>query len=248
MKLSNEAKVGMMVTVAVIMLVVLTVKAGNFRLTNKGSVIKVHLMNVDGVSTNSPVMFNGLEVGLVKAVDIKDEPSGVKMELSIWLEEGVKIHQGASAYVKNMGFMGEKYIGLTGGNAQLGYLMEGDLIIGQEPADLDRILLDGQAVVQEIKSISTNINARLSKNEEAIDRIFTNADHTMVNLASITDNVNERLTVNEQKIDEIVMHLHSVSANLDLFTADLKENPWKLLHRTKEQKANHREEIEKLLK
>lgn len=241
MKLSNEAKIGMMVTVAVILLVILTVKTGNFHLSNKGYAVRVHFQNIDGVSTNSPVMFNGFEVGRVKDILIKDEPDGVKMELVVWLNEGVRVHEGAAAYVKNMGFLGEKYVGLTAGEATKGYLKENDLIVGNEPADLDRILADGQTIASEIKTIATAVSEKLKKNDQAIDRIFSNLDTTMANVSSITGNVNERLAVNKNNIDETLLNVKSTSVNLDLMTYDLMMNPWKILFRSKDQKTQNRE-------
>ncbi len=238
MKLSNEAKVGIMVTAAFVLLAILTFKTGNFKIYNKGYAIKVDFQNVDGVSTNSPVMFNGFEVGRVKGVAIKDEVDGVKMELTVWLNEGVKVHQDARAYVKNMGFLGEKYVGLTSGDAKKSYLQAGDLIVGNEPADLDKVL----AQAQEITAI---INQKLKNNDQAIDRIFVNLDKTMANATSITDNVNERLAVNKTNIDEIVTNLKSTSVNLDLMTYDIMMNPWKLIFRTKEQKLEDLEFVNK---
>jgi phospholipid/cholesterol/gamma-HCH transport system substrate-binding protein len=244
MKLSNEAKVGLMVTLSVVLLAILTFKTGNMNFSVKGYELRVQFENVDGISTNSPVMFNGLEVGRVKDIVVRDDHNGARMEVVVWIRDGVRLRKGARAYVKNMGFMGEKYVGLKAGRAGEEYLSPDALIIGQEPADLDRVLREGQEIVKEVKSISASINQRLTKNAEAIDRVFVNLDASLANAAEISENLNDRFKANRDHIDDIMANLRSSSENLDLFTYDLMQNPWKLMYRPKDQRARHEKELE----
>jgi len=243
MKMNNEIKIGIMITVVLAILAVLTFRTGEINFKKEGYTIKVNFQMIDGISVNAPVMLNGYEVGHVEDINIVYGAEETKMELLVWLDQKAKLRKGAKAYVKNMGFMGEKYVGLTSGDAGGSYLPPGSNIIGQEPADLDRILIDGKDVIKEIKAASVNIkeaminvNERLKKNEKAIDNIFANLDTTMANMVSITANVDERLTKNEEKIDSMMTHLHSSSVNLDQFSYDLKKNPWKLMYRSKEKR------------
>ena len=236
MKISNEVKIGAMIAAVVGMLAYLTIQTGDFRFVKEGYTVKVLFRNIDGVSLNAPVMLNGLEVGKVEAIDIVEMPDGTLLQLTVWLEKDARLTNGTTAYVKNLGFLGEKYVGLAVTSASSGYLEPGSVIRGKEPADLDTLLLDGQDIAREVKEISSNLNERLTKNKEAIDRIVTNVDSSMASLKSITANLDERLTVNEEKIDETMSRLRSSAINLDQFTYDLKMNPWKLLYRPKDKR------------
>lgn len=236
MKISNNAKIGMMVAAVIGLLAYLTVQSGDFRFVKEGYTVKVLFKNIDGVSLNAPVMLNGLEVGKVEAIDIVEQPAGTMLQLTVWLEQSARLGKGTRAYVKNMGFLGEKYVGLAVSGTKDGYLEPGAVIHGREPADLDTLLLDGQDIAREIKEISANVNERLTKNTEAIDRIVVNVDASMASLRSVTANLDERLTVNEEKIDETMSRLRSSAINLDQFTYDLKMNPWKLLYRPKDKR------------
>ncbi len=236
MKISNNAKIGMMIIVVIGLLAYLTIQSGDFRFVKEGYTVKVMFKNIDGVSLNAPVMLNGLEVGKVEAIDIVELPEGTMLQLTVWLEQSARLSKGTRAYVKNMGFLGEKYVGLAVTGASQGYLEPGAVIYGRDPADMDTLLLDGQDIAKEIKQISTNLNERLTKNKEAIDRIVANVDASMISMRSITANLDERLTVNEQKIDETMSRLRSTAINLDQFTYDLKMNPWKLLYRPKDKR------------
>ncbi|MBU0467895.1 MAG: MCE family protein [Candidatus Omnitrophica bacterium] len=241
MKINNETKIGMMITGIVIVLATLTIRTENFKVTKDGYRVRVHFQDIDGVNLNSPVMFNGFEVGIVEDVVIRDDNDGTKMELVLWLENKAKLRKGSKAFVKNLGFMGEKYVGLTSGDNDKPYLEENSLIIGQSPADFGQLVSDGQVIASQLKEISQNINERLNINKEHIDSVLLNADLTLKNMSSVTDRIDKKIRSNEDNINNIAENLNKTSANLSLMTSnleeltfDLKLHPWKILHRTKE--------------
>lgn len=242
MKLSNEAKIGMMVGLVLVLLLTLTVKTGDFHFSRKGYLMKVHFDRIDGITSNAPVLLNGLEVGLVKDIAMKEIEGASVMELTIWLKDGTKVKQGAKAYVKGLGFMGEKYVSLTAGDKGGAILPPDSVILGKEPTDIDSILTDGKDITVQIKELSTNLNERIQKNEEKIDRIFTNLDTSLVHAASFSANLDERMKINAKHIDEIMANLHSASENLDELSYDLKLNPWKLMYRSKENQRRPKDE------
>jgi len=241
MKMNNETKIGLMVSVLIALLAVMTVKTGKFNLSNDGYTVKVHFKNVDGVNLNSPVMFNGFEVGVVEDVAISEGDLETKIELTLWIEDKARLRQGAKAYVKNLGFMGEKYVGLTSGDVGAAYLAPGSLIIGHDPPDFGKLLSDGQEIATRLKSITQNIDERLTVNKGLVDETLANLNSTMKDLASLVKNANERLGVNEKKIDDTVANLHHLSVNLEELSYDLKLNPWKIMYRGKEKKISESE-------
>jgi phospholipid/cholesterol/gamma-HCH transport system substrate-binding protein len=234
MKISNEAKVGVMITLVLVSLGVLTVKTGKFNFKKVGYQIKVHFDDIDGVNLNSPVMFNGFEVGVVEDVKIVPTKDQIKMELTLFIDERAKLREGAKAYVKNLGFMGEKYVGLTSGEPGAKRLTENALIVGETPPNMDKLLKDGQKIADQIKQITTNVNERLDLNKEKIDHIIANLDTTMKSTSSVMGSADERFKTNEAQLDEIVTHLNSLSSNLEELSFDLKNNPWKLLYKGEE--------------
>ncbi|MDP8212571.1 MAG: MlaD family protein [Candidatus Zapsychrus exili] len=233
MRFNNEIKIGIMTFAVFASLLILTLRTGNFNFSKTGTIVRVEFENVDGVSTNSPVMFNGLEVGIVRDVIVKDKEDVTKIELVLFLKGKAKLRKGSKAYIKNLGFMGEKYVGLVSAGARGDYLPSGTLIVGEEPSDFGQLLLEGKEVAVQLKEISQNINERLKVNKDAIDEIVSSVNETMGNVSSITASVDERLKTNEKSIDSIVVNLNQASKNLEELSNDLKLNPWKLLYREK---------------
>lgn len=235
MKFNNETKIGILVTVVVVALLVLTYLVGDFNFAEKGYEIKVYFENIDGVDINAPVLLNGLEVGLVKNIQIVYEPK-TQMELTLWLRERAKLRQGAKAYVRTLGMFGEKYIGLTIGEQGQPFIAHGASITGEEPMDFERLLAKGEGIAENIQEISENINERLKVNSAAIDELIANLNKSSQNIASISANIDERLAVNKDHIDALMGHLSIAGKNLEELSADIKENPWKLLYKPKEKR------------
>ncbi len=229
MKISNELKVGILIIICLVGLVILTLSLGDFHVSQGGYKIKVIFQNIDGVESNAPVRLNGLEVGLVKDIKVNYEEDKTRMELTLWLNDRAKIRKGAEAYVKNMGLMGEKYVGLTTGEDGQPFLKPGQTIIGQEPVDFESLIATGEDIAKNLKDISANIKERLDKNKDSIDEIIGNVNVATKNIASITDNVDERMAINKNSLDEIVENLNRTTRNLEELSEDLKNNPWKLL-------------------
>ena len=74
MKISNELKVGLFVMIVAVLLIGLTVRTGDFHLSQGGYELTALFENIDGVALNSPVMLNGLEVGRVTNIQIIYQP------------------------------------------------------------------------------------------------------------------------------------------------------------------------------
>lgn len=239
MKINNEMKIGILVTAVLMILAALTWKTGNFDFSIKGYEMRVQFKDVDGVSLNAPVTLNGLEVGRVKDVQIL-YGEVTRVELTLWLDEGTKIDKGIKAYIKSMGFLGEKFVALVAGDDAQGYLSANSLIQGQEQASFMKLMIEGEDLLGNLKEVSAGINERLKVNSEAIDDIFANTKASMRSIASITENVDERLKVNHQLIDDFMVHINAASENFEEMSYDLKLNPWKLMYKPRPERKKRK--------
>ena len=232
MRVNNETRIGIFVVFVVIVLGILTWKAGDIEIRNGGYEIKVHFKNIDGVALNAPVTVNGLEVGRVSGIDILYGKQTV-MEVTLWLQDHVKLHQGAEAFVKNLGFLGEKYVGLTTGDDDKPFLKPGETIEGNEPASFDKLLDQGGQIAVNLESISKQLDERLKVNAQSIDSIVANLDVTLKDVASISSKMRGYFESDEAPMNQIVINVEQATKNLEEMSLDLKENPWKLLYKEK---------------
>jgi len=232
-----------MVILGAALLLGITVKAGNFTLKKDGYRLTAAFSDIDGVSRNSPVMLNGLEVGVVEDIQIKYGADQTAMELTLWLNNTAKLKEGARVVIKNLGFMGEKYIALTAGDPRAPYLRPGTTIQGEAPVDFNKLMSDGHELLGKANNIAASVDQRLKTNEKNIDETMANLNITMTHMSSLTQHLDKIVSLNEDNIDNILAnfngmsrHLDGASSNLEELSADLKKNPWKLLFRAPEKK------------
>jgi len=155
-RMTNEIKIGMLVFICIVSLLILTLKVGSFSFYKKGYNISAQFQNIDGLELYAPVRLNGFVVGLVKEIKVVYEDV-TKTILTLWLEDGVKIRQGAQVYVKTMGLIGEKYVGIM--DKQEGpFLDPGALVIGEEPFELEKLLGRSEKIAENLESASTNLD------------------------------------------------------------------------------------------
>ena len=230
MKITNESKIGIFVILVLLGLLLITWKTVGYEFIPDGYRLRVLFKDIDGVERNAPVTLNGLEVGRVDDIRILYDDA-TRVQLTLWIAKKAQLHEGAKAFVKNMGFLGEKYVALTSGEDGTPFLPENAVIHGEQPVDFQDIMAKGEVIAGHVQEITRNIEERLRINSEAIDRVIANLNTTVNNMASISGQVKDKLVSNEDRIDDTIQNLNLTSKNLEEMSFDLKENPWKLLYK-----------------
>ncbi len=177
---------------------------------------------VSGLSNDSAVKFNGVQVGTVKSIELnQDDPRQVEILLAI--EEGTPITTSTSATLISQGITGTSYVGLTASTSNLTPLKkipgEKYPIIPAKPSlfnQLDKVL----------KEVSENVN----KVSVEIRHIFDNENaryvkHTLANIEQFTDVIaknSKNLNNTLASTDTITRNLAQVSQDLPEMVHDLK--------------------------
>lgn len=151
-----------------------------------------------GLAVDSPVKFNGVQVGFVKSIKLNTtDPRQVEITLSI--EQGIPITTSTSATLISQGITGVAYVGLSAASSDLTLLkkMPGEPypVIPAKPSlfnQLDSIL----------KEVSENINKvgneaqRIFNDENAsyIKNSLANMERISTVIANNSDNINRTLS------------------------------------------------------
>ena len=107
MKLSNEARVGLMVTVSFTVFIVLVGLLAKFNISRSGYQLRVYFGFLNDLRKGAPVKIaGGIRIGQV--VDIKQ--SGEKTEVTVWIENKYKLIKSTKFAIFTTGLIGEKYI------------------------------------------------------------------------------------------------------------------------------------------
>ncbi len=216
-KLTNEAKTGIMVLICVVALIALVLKVGNFSLLQHGYIVKSQFSFTSGVKKHAPVRLSGVDVGEVRETRIIYGDQTV-VELDLWLRDGVKMRKDSTAYVTTLGLMGEKYVEIKCGTAAAEYASAGDIIPSEDPVRLEDLIKTGTKIANDIGKMAQDIS-------------------------KVANSVDQTIQENKPKLNQIFDNLDETSLNFKDFSQDIKFHPWKILAKGKERSKQEMDEI-----
>lgn len=208
LKVTNEAKTGILVLVCLAALGALVLKVGNFKFFQHGYTLKCQLHYSAGVKKHAPVRLSGVDVGEVQDIHILYGDQTI-VELVLWFQEGVKLRMDSKAYVTTLGLMGEKYIEIKAGTSAAAYAKPNDLLPGQDPVRLEELI-------------------------ETATKVATDIGQMAKDISKVANHVDTAITDNKPKLDHIFINLEDTSENFKDFSQDIKFHPWKVLAKGKE--------------
>jgi phospholipid/cholesterol/gamma-HCH transport system substrate-binding protein len=209
MKLSSEAKVGLVVLLGILVLTYMTFTAGGFRFGQEsGYQIFVIFESAAGLDEQSQVRLAGVDIGRVERVELTDS----KAKVTLRIDPDIKLKEGATASVRAMGLLGEKFLELRPGPGP-GHVKEGATIPeSEQAADLDRLIDQASAIAADVKTVTQSLRAALGtpEGEQSLKDI-------VASVRELTTNLND--TVKSSKDDFV-----RAVANIEDFSGTLKED------------------------
>jgi len=180
----------------------------------------------EGLRQSSPVRFCGVDVGEVKSVEVKKEDNRPFVYVHAKIEKGIQIPHNSDFFINSLSLFGEKYLEITPPLVVTEYMNDGDLVEGISPIPLFSVFATFTKTMEEV---------RLFVKEGKLKASFEN---TLANIESISfelkglikDMKNKKGTIGRLFYDD------SLYETTEEFIQDLKEHPWKLLHKPKEKR------------
>jgi phospholipid/cholesterol/gamma-HCH transport system substrate-binding protein len=148
-KYSMETIVGIFVVVGLICVGYLSIRLGKVALLHENTyTLYARFTSAGGLRVGSPVEVFGIEAGKVTYLGIDNERQAALVALS--LRKDVKTYRDATAAIKTMGLLGDKYLKIDPGGAEES-LKSGDTITNTT-ALLDIEGLIGQYIFGQVKT------------------------------------------------------------------------------------------------
>ena len=155
--ISLEARVGLLVLVALVMLGAFVFVLGGVRLSD-GYPIYIDFNNPGSVQAGAPVRIGGVKVGRVEDVRYMggrlDPATGrhplVRLRISIDREIEDTVHDDALFYVTSQGVLGEQFVAIDPGTSEHPVLPEGSIVQGVDPPRLDLALALGYELLEDL--------------------------------------------------------------------------------------------------
>jgi phospholipid/cholesterol/gamma-HCH transport system substrate-binding protein len=225
-KLSEEAKVGLLVLVGSVILMYMTFAVGKYEIgEKKGYRIVALFDSVAGLDAKAAVRMAGVKIGTVEAVELEDGRARVILRIN----PNVKIGRGAEAAVKTMGLLGDKYVdivparGTEGGRLpreSSGFYQENErLEVTASPSDVDRLVTQLSGIADDIKQVTASLRQVFGsqRGEKSMEDILQDLRQT-------TANIKEFSYALQGNGGELITRLNDLAQNLNGVVNDNKDN------------------------
>lgn len=208
---SLEIKVGIVSTVAIILLVLGITFAGSFGLTANSNIIKIKFKNSGGIKKSNPVSINGLESGSV--LSVSPVADGVIIEAII--PDNIILKSDATAIILLKEITGGKKIEINPGTSNSSFDLS-SVLQGQSTADIGDLV----AVLGDVSGDAVSLLKRLDTLSQAVNEILLDKDfssalkNSVKNLDTISGKVKNILNDNERKIYTTIDDLSKIGKSI----------------------------------
>lgn len=193
----------------------------------KGSyIITVKFDFSEGLRPSSPIRFCGVDVGEVKQVAIKEEANRSKVYVYAKVDKSVKIPKNSYFFINSLSLFGEKYLEIDPPDEVTAYINAGDVIEGISPVPLFGLFATFNKTMKEIEQF-----IREGKIKTSFENILFNIEDISLDIKGLVRDIRDKQgTIGRLLYDD------SLYQTTEELLADLKEHPWKLLHKPKEKR------------
>jgi len=184
-----KLKVGIIITVALIILVFAVLFAGSLEGLFRSEVeIYAIFDDVKGLRKGAPVWFSGIEVGSVKSLNFIPQHR-IRASLSLDKDVLKYLRKDSSATILTFGLLGDKYMEIEPGSKDAEPLMPGDTITGTSQAEVREIVETGKESIRRLSDFIKTLEGiiqRIEKGEGTVSR-FLRDPSVYENLKETTD-------------------------------------------------------------
>lgn len=209
MKITKEAKVGLLAVSAIIILYAGFNFLKGSSIFSRTNIFYIVYDNIDGLTTSNPVTLNGLPVGRVTDIELLPEKQN-HLLVSVELDKKIDVPAGTVAILADGGLLGGKVIKLQMGVSK-SYLSGNDTLANAKEAGLSAILQQkAMPVLSQVDSLAHNLNLvaqGFKDTGKSLNSVLTTFDNTGNQLNGIVSD-------NRAQLAALIKNLNVLSASL----------------------------------
>ncbi|HRX16078.1 MAG TPA: MlaD family protein [Spirochaetota bacterium] len=228
MKITTEAKVGMMITFSFTLFIVIVALLAQYNINRSGYNIRLYFTFLNDLKVGSSVKIGGgIDIGHVVEINQSQD----KTEVKIWIDNNYRLSKSTSFAIYTTGLIGEKYINVIVPAVpdDTGYLADGDIKYGIDPASFDRMMQTFQSFLRD------------QDGGEILADIFLNS-------SKFVENMNDIVEDNKYDVKSSVVMAKSTIENLNVQTRELMFNVNKLAKNMSDISTDNKADIDSTLK
>ncbi|WP_457599188.1 MlaD family protein [Hydrogenimonas sp.] len=200
--MKTEAKVGLFVTIGLILLFALSTQVNKFQgFGKKGYDVQAVINDASGLEPHAKVKMKGVEIGYVKKISL----SGTKVVVTLFIYKNAKIPSDSQVLLTQESLLGSKYINIIPGHAN-SYLTEEGKLTRQKPmASMDEMASYIADAAEELKGFIAELRETFDpESREHLKRTFGNLD-------SLTADLKDLVAQNREGVDNLVKNINDAA-------------------------------------
>ena len=223
MKISNEAKIGILATITI----VLSIWGYKFlkgeNLLDRSLTINADFMDAQQINKSAPVYFRGVDVGTVKEIIFRPD-NGTKATLVLNIKQNPGIPKNAIAVLFSNGMLSGKAINLqfdktcNGGDCA----QNGDFIVGKTMKALESMIgppeeMDAYIgkMTGGVNTIFDSLNYALKQPDNEMGKSLRDVQATLVNLRATTVLLNKMIAASAGTLNATMKNVEGITGNLN---------------------------------
>ena len=214
MRISNEARVGLMVTACFTLFIVLVGVLAKINISHSGYHVRVYFSFLNDLSAGAPVKIaGGIKIGQVSEI----RQSGSRTEVVVWIDNRYKLVKSTTFSIFTSGMIGEKYVNVIvpAIKDEKEFLKDGDIKYGIDPASFDQMMQTFQSFMQD------------KSGGEILADIFKNSNRFVENLNKVVDenkyDIRKSVTLTRSTMANLSVESQMLMKQLNLLTKNMAQ-------------------------
>ena len=225
MKIKTEWKVGLFLAISLVLTAALVVKFSKG--TNPFTeiyLLRLTTKNADGLKRNSVVLMAGMPVGKISAIHLDTNTGIVTLDAKIKAE--YEIRADAKFFIETKGFLGDKFIGISGIPGSIALPLEdGAIVACEESFDLVRTARSATDLMDGLKTVASQITNIVNRIDSKLldEQTLTNLAAGLSNLREISAEASATIAGVNQLILTNTPPINAAIENVVTFSEQLKD-------------------------
>jgi phospholipid/cholesterol/gamma-HCH transport system substrate-binding protein len=235
MKISNELRVGLLAIVAAALFIWGFYFLKGRNLFSNTTTIYAEYYNLEGLQPSALVVVNGLRVGTVAEIYLKEDGSG-KLMVRMEVDNGIQVPKCAIARIKAPDLMGAKQVSIEFGvvhkmpscDLKNGIVEDNDTLVSASSnlaesflgTEIDPLVEKTEVILDTVQHWLNG--ARKGSAVKTTEQMFAEVQQTIHNLKMATDNVNQLVLASNANITKITKNLANVTDNFAKSNEDIQ--------------------------
>ncbi len=223
MKISNEAKIGILATITIIIAIWGYKFLKGENILDRSLLISADFIDAQQISKSSPVYFRGVEVGTIKEIIFKPD-NGTKATLVLNIKQNPGIPKNATVVLFSNGVLSGKALKLefdktcAGGDCAV----NGDVITGRTMKALEAFIGNPSDVDPYINKAITGMNTvfdtlsfSLKQPDNELGKSLRDIQATLINLRATTVLLNKMMAASAGSLNTTMTNVAGITGNLN---------------------------------